>query len=48
MQQAFGAGRPGIFPKGVFFYRFHEEADEALLDALAKRMAKIALARRHA
>jgi len=47
MQQAFGASQPGIFPKGVFRYRSHEEADEALLDALAKRMATIALARRH-
>ena len=47
MQQAFGATQPGIFPKGVFRYRSHEEADEALLDALAKRMATIAMTRRH-
>lgn len=47
MHRAFGANQPGIFPKGAFCYRSHEEADEALLDALAKRMATIALARRH-
>jgi hypothetical protein len=47
MQKVFGACQPGIFPKGVFQYRSHEEADEALLDALAKRMATIALTRRH-
>ena len=47
MQQAFCASQHGIFPKGVFRYCSHEEADEALLDALAKRMATIALARRN-
>jgi len=47
MQRTFGANQPGVFPKGVFRYRSHEEADEAALDALAKRMASIALSRRN-
>jgi hypothetical protein len=47
MQRGFGAGQPGVFPKGVYCYRSHEEADEAWLDALADRMATIALARAH-
>lgn len=46
MQRAFGAAHPGIFPKGVYCYRSHEEADAAWLNALAERMATIALARR--
>ena len=33
------------FPKGVFRYRSHEEADAALLDAVARDMAQLALER---
>lgn len=47
MQHGFGSGHPGVFPKGVYRYRSHEEADAAWLDALAARMATIALARRN-
>lgn len=46
MQKAFGSGQPGIFPKGVYCYRSHEEADSAWLTALADRMATLAMTRR--
>lgn len=42
----FGQAGVGIFPKGVYCYRSHEEADAARLDATAARMARIALNRR--
>lgn len=47
MGAAFGQPGVGVFPKGVYRYRSHEEADAARLDAIAARMARIALARRH-
>ncbi len=41
----FGHADQGAFPKGVYRYRSHEEADAAWLEAIAVRMARIALAR---
>lgn len=45
MIKAFGAGQPGVFPRGVHRYRSHEEADAAWFDAIVRRMAAIAAAR---
>jgi hypothetical protein len=47
MQKAFGAGQPGVFPKGVYCYRSHDEADSAWMSALVDRMATLAIARHH-
>lgn len=46
MNATFGQAAFGIFPKGVYCYRSHEEADAARLDATAVRMTRIALGRR--
>jgi hypothetical protein len=45
VNKAFGTRHPGLFPRGVYCYRSHEEADAAQADAVAACMAKIALAR---
>ena len=47
MHKTFGAGQPGVFPKGVYRYRSHDEADAAWMDALVNRMATLAVSRRH-
>lgn len=47
MNATFGHSAIGVFPKGVYRYCSHEEADAARLAAIAARMARIALARRH-
>jgi hypothetical protein len=46
MNATFGHSSIGVFPKGVYCYRSHEEADAARLDATVARMASIAVARR--
>jgi hypothetical protein len=33
---------PGHIPKGVYFFKTHEEANQFDLDCLAKKMARIA------
>lgn len=47
MNAAFGQPHIGVFPKGVYCYRSHDEADAARLDATVTRMALIASMRRH-
>lgn len=46
MNAAFGQPNVGVFPKGVYCYRSHDEADAARLDATVARMARIASMRR--
>lgn len=47
MNKLFGAAQPGVFQRGVYCYRSHEEADAAWFDAIVRRMVKIARARRN-
>ena len=46
MNATFGQPNVGVFPKGVYCYRSHDEADAARLDATVARMARIASIRR--
>jgi hypothetical protein len=41
-------GAPGVFPKGVYCYRSHEEADEAWLSAAVDRVVATVISRRDA
>ena len=41
------APSPGYIPKGVYLFRSHEEANAFDLECLAKKMAKVAMERRH-
>lgn len=40
--QHFSHGRTGYIPKGVYFFKTHEEANRHQLDCLAAHMARIA------
>ncbi len=47
MLRGLAGGPRHYFPKGVYRYASHEEADEALIDAVARDMAQLAHERTH-
>ena len=46
MNATLGQPHVGVFPKGVYCHRSHEEADAARVDATVARMVRIASMRR--
>ena len=48
MLRGLSGGHRPYFPKGIHRYRSHEDADAAVLAAVARDMAKLMIEREHA